>query len=117
MGTHPAFYGPVEEGGEEHALRIAKVGNVEDRVTWTAVWHEEQMANVQRFTFDPGLEAGRSQNVVKLHSQIEAIPVREEDRDIKKAEFVEGGIFDHHDQVTEGKVAPLAPVMLKDVGQ
>ena len=116
LGAHPGF-DSGEEGGEEHTLAVGEVGEVEDGVAGEAVGGVEEGGDVERFTFDPGLEGGGGEDVVEEHGEAEAVVGGEEGVDVEDAEFLEGRGLDLQDEFAEVEVFALAPGVFKEVGE
>lgn len=93
------------------------MGNVENAVARAAIFAIEQALNVKRLTLDPTLEGGRSEDVVELHGEIEAVILREEGFEVENAEFFKGGVLRLQNQFAEVEVAVSAPGIFKDIGK
>lgn len=117
LGTHPGFDGGEEEGGEEHALAVGEVGEVEDGVAGEAFGGVEEGGDVEGFAFDPGLEGGGGEDVVEEHGEAEAVVGGEEGVDVEDAEFLEGWGLDLQDEFAEVEVFVLAPGVFKNIGK
>ena len=72
--AHPGQHLAEQDRDEEHPLGVGEVGDGEDRQPRLALGRVEQAADVERLAFHPGGEAGRGQQVVQPHRQVECAP-------------------------------------------
>ena len=98
LGSHPRFNARIEQRYKKHPLRFRQMGDVEDGVARTAVWHIQQARHIQRFPLNPGLKGRRGQNIVQGHRQVEALFFREEGVDVEDAQFGKRRGLGLHDQ-------------------
>ncbi len=106
-----------QQGDKEHALVVVEVGNREDRDARRARSGIEQVADVEGFPRQPGLEAGRGQQVVERHDQPEAVFGRVERFQVQHADGGDGRVLDLMDQRRQVQVLAAAPGVVEHGGE
>jgi hypothetical protein len=86
LRPHPADHLVEQQRHEEHPLRVAEMGNREDRDPRLAVRGVEHLLNVERIAGHPRVEAGRGQEVVDGHREAEAFFRRVERLEVEHAD-------------------------------
>ncbi len=82
-----------------------------------AVGGGEQGGDVQRHPFEPLLEAGRRDQGVQPHRQLQPVLLRVERVDVERAELTDGWVRDRADQGWKVQRVALAPVVLDQIGE
>ena len=107
---HPGDHFAQQDRDEEHPLGVGQMGDREDRQPRLALRRVEQPLNVERLAFHPGGEAGRGEQVVELHRQLEALLGRKEALQVDHADLVEAAaIWIARISAAMSRLLPVAP--------
>jgi len=115
LRPHPGFDRGIEQGDEEHAFLVRKMGKIKDGVARFTVGRVEKSANVERLPLQPVLEGRSSNEIVERHGKLETVLFRVELCHRKNAQFFERRGLYLHNQGLKVQVLPLAPSIFKDI--
>ncbi len=91
------------------------MGDRHDGHAWFARVGVQQLRGVERFAFEPCLEAGGSQQVVELHGEREAVLRGEEGLEVHHADALQRRVLDLGDQSGNAQVPSLPPGMIEQL--
>ena len=113
-GSHPADHLVEQQGDKEHPLALGQVRNRHDRHPRLAFGGIEQLSRLERFALEPALEAGRGQQIVELHGQLETLLGGIEGLQIEHPHLLEGRLLDHPYETRQIGVGALLPEVIED---
>ena len=109
LRPHPSHHLVQQQRDEEHPLGVGQVRDRQDRDARLAVGRVEQALHVERLAGGPGLEAGRGEQVVHRHGQLEAILRRVERLEVEHAHAGDRRGLDALDEVGQAEVFAVLP--------
>ena len=116
LGAHPGDDLAEQQRDEEHALRVREMRDRQHRNARPTFIGIEQRACGQRLALHPGRETRRSEQVVELHGQREAILGGKHGFQVHHPDTLDRRRLDRADQARQVERAPCLPAVLQDIG-
>ena len=117
LAAHPGDELVGDQRHDEHALRVGEVRDRDDGDARLALGREQQALDVERLALEPHAEAGRGEQVVHRHRELEPVLGGIEGLDVEHADLVERRLLDGADQAREVERVAAAPGGVDDRGQ
>ena len=112
LAPHPGDQLVEHQRDDEHALGIVQVGDGNDADARLAVTPEQQALRVEGFALRPGREAGRGQQAVHRHGQLEPLFRGIESLEVESADLFDAGLLYRLDQASQVETGAVLPTLL-----